>query len=93
MTLHVVWTQNARLDLLEIIRYIAERSPGAARAVKSALDAAPQAAATAPYLYRNGRVPGTREIVVHPNYVIVYSVTDRIEVLNVLHSRQCYPSE
>ncbi|WP_087048361.1 type II toxin-antitoxin system RelE/ParE family toxin [Caballeronia ptereochthonis] len=94
MTLHVVWTQTARLDLLEIIRYIAERSPAAARAVKEVIESAPQSAAIAPYLYRNGRIPGTREIVVHPNYIVVYAVTtDSIEVLNVLHSRQCYPFE
>jgi len=39
-----------------------------------------------------GRIPGTCEIVVHPNYLVIYAVeTDRIEVLNVLHARQCYP--
>ncbi|BBU29483.1 addiction module antitoxin [Burkholderia sp. THE68] len=92
MTLQVVWTQTARLDFLEIIRYIAERSPSAARTIKNAIQAAPQSAAIAPYLYRHGRIPGTREIVVHPNYVVIYAVeTDRIEVLNVLHARQCYP--
>lgn len=47
----------------------------------------------APYLYRTGRIAGTREIVVHPNYIVVYRVTDHLEVLNVLHSRKCYPFE
>ncbi|AET91304.1 addiction module antitoxin [Burkholderia sp. YI23] len=94
MTLQVVWTQTARLDLLEIIRYIAERSPTAARALKNLIEAAPESAAIDPYLYRSGRISGTREIVVHPNYIIVYAVMgDRIDVLNVLHSRQCYPFE
>lgn len=27
-----------------------------------------------PYLYKSGRVSGTREIVAHPNYIIVYEV-------------------
>ncbi|MED7666620.1 type II toxin-antitoxin system RelE/ParE family toxin [Pseudomonas moraviensis subsp. stanleyae] len=44
-----------------------------------------------PHLYRKGRSPGTREIVVHPNYVVIYEVTDRIEILSVLHTRQEYP--
>lgn len=45
-----------------------------------------------PYLYKLGRVPGTREIVVHPNYIIVYEVrADHIEVMAVLHARQEYP--
>lgn len=49
-------------------------------------------AAEHPYLFPSGRVPGTREIVAHPNYIVVYRVAaDRIEVLTVLHARQNYP--
>jgi toxin ParE1/3/4 len=93
LTLQVVWTQHARVELREIIRYIAERSPDAARNLKNSIQAAPQSAAVAPYLFRSGRVDGTREIVVHPNYIVVYRITDCVEVVNVLHSRQCYPFE
>ncbi|SAK72380.1 translation repressor RelE [Caballeronia hypogeia] len=58
------------------------------------IEEAPRSVAIASYLYRNGRVSGTREVVVHPNYIVVYAVSaDAIEVLNVLHSRQCYPLE
>ncbi|MDR5817838.1 MULTISPECIES: type II toxin-antitoxin system RelE/ParE family toxin [unclassified Caballeronia] len=45
MTLNVVWTQAARLDLKEIIQYIAERSPAAARMIKALIGAAPESAA------------------------------------------------
>jgi toxin ParE1/3/4 len=38
-----------------------------------------------------GRVRNTREMAVHPNYLVVYRVTDRIIVLNVLHARRRYP--
>nr|WP_259640053.1 type II toxin-antitoxin system RelE/ParE family toxin [Pseudomonas syringae] len=45
-----------------------------------------------PYIHRPGRVPGTREAVVHPNYLVVYRVgTERISILDVLHARQEYP--
>ncbi|HLL30469.1 MAG TPA: type II toxin-antitoxin system RelE/ParE family toxin, partial [Allosphingosinicella sp.] len=27
-----------------------------------------------PFLYRPGRAPGTREAVVHPNYILIYRV-------------------
>jgi plasmid stabilization system protein ParE len=43
-------------------------------------------------MYRAGRVPGTRETVVHPNYILVYRVTaEAVEIVNVLHTRQQYP--
>ena len=42
--------------------------------------------------FRPGRIGGTREIVAHPNYIIVYRVqTDRIDIVSVLHARQEYP--
>ena len=45
-----------------------------------------------PYLFRNERVPGTQEIVAHPNYLLVYKVGDGfLEVVRVLHARQQYP--
>ena len=45
-----------------------------------------------PYLFCLGRVPGTREIVVHPNYIVVYRVEATcVKVLRVLHARQKYP--
>jgi toxin ParE1/3/4 len=93
LTLQVVWTRDARIELREIIRYIAERNPAAARALKESIESAPRAAALAPELFRSGRVPGTREIVVHPNFIVIYRVTDHVEVVNVLHARQRYPFE
>jgi len=37
-------------------------------------------------------VAGTREAVVHPNYILIYRVLDdRVEVVNVVHARQQYP--
>ena len=43
-------------------------------------------------LYKSGRVKGTREIVVRPNYVMVYRVTGKVvEVLRVLHVAQQWP--
>lgn len=45
-----------------------------------------------PYAYRPGRVDGTREMVVHPNYILVYRVgSDAIYVLSVIHTRRRYP--
>ena len=45
-----------------------------------------------PRLYRSGRVRSTREIVVHPNYVVVYRIKrDEIEIVRVLHTARQWP--
>ncbi|WP_258035907.1 type II toxin-antitoxin system RelE/ParE family toxin [Pseudomonas putida] len=45
-----------------------------------------------PTLYKSGRSPGTREIVVRSNYVMIYRVMDdRIEIIRILHARQQWP--
>ena len=41
---------------------------------------------------RRGRVPGTLELVVHPNYVVILEQTlDTVTVLEVLHAAMKYP--
>lgn len=90
--LPVFWRASARASLASIIRFIANDSPAAARRMRDLIEAAVLPAAEHPYLYRSGRVPGTREVIAHPNYVVVYRVmAERIEVVNVLHVRQEYP--
>lgn len=88
----VEWSEPALDDLAVIIGYIAERNPRAAEALLNRIESAVLPASDHPYLFPAGRVLGTREIVAHPNYIVVYCVKiDCIEVLSVLHSRQEYP--
>ncbi|MBD8191925.1 type II toxin-antitoxin system RelE/ParE family toxin [Pseudomonas fluorescens] len=75
-----------------MLEYIVGRNLVAASDLNEAIEAVTTALPQHPYLYRLGRIPGTRESVVHPNYLAVYRVTDRIEILTVLHARQEYPS-
>ncbi|WP_147462848.1 type II toxin-antitoxin system RelE/ParE family toxin, partial [Pseudomonas savastanoi] len=78
--MQIIWRQRARMSLAKIIRYISNEDPKAAQAILERLQSAILPVADHPYLYRPGRVAGTRELVAHPNYVLVYRVTlERIE--------------
>lgn len=90
--LSIKWTDEAKTDLFTLIAFIAEENPYAAESLLLRIEESIVPVAEHPYLYRSGRVPGTREIVAHPNYIVVYQVLDdHINVLSVLHSRQEYP--
>ena len=89
----IEWTASARLDLLEILDYIAERNEPAAQRLFERIEQDLEHAAEHPYLFRpSQRLPGLREIVTHPNYLIFYQVTATcIKVVNVVHARREFP--
>jgi toxin ParE1/3/4 len=90
--LNLIWRQSARSDLRAIVTYIAERNAPAAQQIKDAIEACAERLSEHPFLYRRGRLAGTREAVVHPNYVLIYTVgAEGVEILNVVHARQQYP--
>ena len=86
------WSDEATTDLVEIIDYIEQRNATAAQNLHASIVQSAESLPLMPYLFRLGRVTGTREHVVHPNYMVVYQVgNDAIDILRVLHSRQQYP--
>jgi addiction module RelE/StbE family toxin len=86
------WREEALEDLAEIIDYIDARDSAAADRLHADIVATAEQFAERPFLYRPGRVPGTREAVVRPNYLIVYQVGEIfIDVLRVLHTARQYP--
>ena len=91
--LPVVWSHSARADLFSVVDYIAKRNPAAAARIGRAIRASTWPLPEHPYLFKKSeRMPGCREIVAHPNYVIIYRVeASRISVLRVLHARRQYP--
>lgn len=92
--LPVQWLPKAGDQLATIIEYIAERNDSAALQLQEDIERAASQLPQHPYLYRLGRVAGTREIVVHPNYLVVYRIRPAvIEIVAVLHTRQQYPAK
>ncbi|WP_017738347.1 type II toxin-antitoxin system RelE/ParE family toxin [Pseudomonas sp. CBZ-4] len=89
----VKWRPEAIAALTDIIDYIEQYNPVAAATLHRNIVAATEGLSSMPYGFKCGRLIGTREMVVHPNYLVVYRVLEQIEVLAVLHTRQEYPSD
>jgi addiction module RelE/StbE family toxin len=88
----VTWRPRAADQLADILGYIAERDKQAADRIDGLVSKSVALIRAAPDAGRPGRVPRTREWVVHPNYLIVYRVTrSGIVILRFLHARQLYP--
>jgi len=86
------WRPQARTALLAIVTYIAEDNPDAAQGPKDEIEAKAKALLTHPKLYKSSRVEGTRELVVRPNYVLVYWEDSRaVTILRMLHAAQQWP--
>jgi addiction module RelE/StbE family toxin len=78
--------------LLAIIDYISDDNPDAAQRLKQEIEAKTAKLPDHPKLYRPGRVAGTREMIVRPNYVVVYIEDERtVSILRVLHAAQQWP--
>lgn len=90
--LQVAWSAEALDDLETIANYISLRNPAAADRIKLLVEHTAEHLGSQPYIHRPGRVSGTREAVVHPNYILIYRVgSDLVDILAVLHARQNYP--
>jgi addiction module RelE/StbE family toxin len=88
----IVWRAEALADLKSIVEYIADHNATAALRLSATIEACAERLRDRPFLYRAGRIEGTREAVVHPNFILVYEVgTDTMEITAVVHSRQRYP--
>jgi toxin ParE1/3/4 len=90
--LNLEWKATAIADLLAIVDYISDDNPDAAQALKDEIEAKTSRIPDNPQLYRVGRVDGTREMVVRPNYIVIYAEDDiAVTILRVLHAAQQWP--
>lgn len=87
------WRETARADLLAIIEYIADDNADAAQRLKDEIEAKVAKLPGYSKRYRVGRMPGTREMLVRSNYLVIYTEDARaVTVLRVLHAAQQWPS-
>jgi plasmid stabilization system protein ParE len=79
-------------SLQAIEDYIAHDNPSAAIDLWLSIDDQVSKLSDPNFPRRRGRVAGTLELVVHPNYVVILEQTlDTVTVLEVLHAAMKYP--
>ncbi len=89
----LTWSPEARVDLREMVLYLADKNPYAARALYERIEIVAAKLVDTPYIGRPGRVPGTRELVImNTPYILPYQIrSDCIEILRVYHSARRWP--
>lgn len=88
----LVWAPEAIQDRDDIYQYIEADNPNAALALDELIAEKAGRLLDYPGLGKPGRVAGTRELVVHQHYIIVYdSASDLVRVLRVLHAARQWP--
>ncbi|MEO7361364.1 MAG: type II toxin-antitoxin system RelE/ParE family toxin [Gemmatimonadaceae bacterium] len=90
----VVWTPEALQDRLDIWDYISADNRRAAIKIDTLFSNAAVKLAAHPDLGRPGLVSGTRELIPHERYRLVYEIGDEtLWVLAVVHTARQWPPD
>ena len=83
--MRVVWTPEALQDRIDIWDYIAADNPFAAARRDELFSESASRLVEHPKLGRAGKVPGTRELVTHEHYLLVYEINnDTVWILTLI---------
>jgi toxin ParE1/3/4 len=90
----LVWTPEARGDRAAIYTYVENNNPRAASDLDELFVNRAAHLLSHPMIGRPGRIANTRELVAHPNYILVYDIAgEMIRVIRVLYTAQQWPPE
>jgi len=88
----LVWTRLAQADRRAIREYIATDDQRAALAMDELFTQKAARLAQLPEMGKPGRVDGTRELVAHRSYILIYAVKDdHVQVLRIMHTARQWP--
>lgn len=90
--MRVFWASAAEQDRAAIIDFIAEDNPLAAIRMDELFAEAAGRLAEHPHLGKAGQISGTRELIPHESYRLVYEVQDdTVWVLALVHTARMWP--
>jgi len=90
----VIWTTAAAHNLIEICDHIAADNPNAAVRMDERFHAAASRLGVFPDMGKPGPFPGTRELIVHQRYRLVYEIdvnADTVWILALIHGARDWP--
>lgn len=91
--MRVIWTPEAEQDRAEVWDYIAANNPHAAARMDELFSNAAARLAEHPKLGALGKMSGTRELIPHDNYRLVYEVEAEttVWILALVHTAMQWP--
>ena len=90
--MRLYWTPEALDDRRAIYEYIEADNPSAALALDELFSEKASRLVDHPGLGCPGRILGTRELVAHQNYLLIYDTAgDLVRVLRILHAARQWP--
>lgn len=88
------WTELAEEQKNQVVDYIAQDNIPAAVEMDILIENSAESLIAQPEKGRPGRVPGTRELVFHEHYMLIYKFSFEaklVSILNVLHTARKWP--
>lgn len=83
----IFWRPLAEEDLLGIVRYIARDDPEQAVSFAKELKEKTGSLSSMPARCQRGHVTGTRELIVHENYLVIFKVfRKKVTILRIKHT-------
>ena len=92
--MNLVWTRPARADRREIYEFIAADCLRAACKMDLIFAEKAEILTRFPEIGRPGRVSGTRELLAHRHYFLIYRICeDELQILRLLHTSRQWPPD
>ena len=89
----VIWASSAEQDRADIIEFISLDNPIAAIHMDELFAEAALRLEEHPLIGKPGRILGTREVIPHTNYRLIYEVQDdRVRILALVHTARLWPT-
>lgn len=88
----VVWTPEAERDRDDIWQYLASENPRAALQIDQLFEDWVAKLEKHPKIGKVGKIPGTRELIPHESYRLVYEIAGEIVwILTIIHTARRWP--